>query len=1023
YTATATGVDNTNYTLEGVTNVTTPFSIVKAEMPLSIDDTVKFVYGTPAAITLLGNSENGAATWSVVNSAEGSFSGNTFTPKKAGTVKVRVSVAATSNYLATVKEFELPVAQLVAQFTWTNTDFTYDGTTKTPTATVSNRVFNDTGTVTVSGGEVNVGDYTATAASLSNPNYCIVNEIDEDGADVNHVRQSFTINRATIVVSVTTRSAKLGTDLQLQISGNTANADVTWEIKDGDSWVTLNDLASISGSTFTPKQAGTVTVRATVAETRNTYGAEATADVVIQKGVLPLAFEDISAVYGSNFTVNVTGNLENSAVTYKIINGTGSATAVTLEGSDENNIFYANKAGTVTISATIAATQNYDAITITKEIEIAKLAVELEWSYEDAGYIYNGSEQAPRASIRNLIGSDVVSVTVKGATNAGEGLTAEAIELSGANKDNYTLTGAVNKTTSFDIAPKTVNSVVWGDTTVFTFNGKAQAPTATVPDSELCGVAGETCGVVVSGAQINVGNYVAAAASLTNSNFKLAENIAGQPFEIKMAHLEDLEHDPKDPENPDPNKPDPDDPETPEKYTLSFVKTYTKFGVNLTLSLKGNIGGGEVTYRIENIDGEVGRARLDGDTLVPLHVGKLRVIADIAETMNTYATTVTAEFTIDFGDLDLSLETLTTVYGDQLTFKLLGNLEGLTPTYRIGNPADERDGKASLSEDGLSLVPEHVGSVKVYVSLPQGAEYAAVTDLEFTITITPRPATFGWTFADKYVYNGQEQAPVAVVSNLVNGDAEFRVAVKGGVHQGTYRATVEDVILDNPNYMVVSGEATNESAEFTIVPKPIAIDWAADDYTYNGTPQVRTAFTSEELGLVAGDVCEVLVGDEYKQTNANEGKDPYPVKVTGLNNAYGDYVIAEGAENLETTFHIKKAARTDMSFTWTTTGYDTNRVLGINGNRENGDVTYAVADTSYANIEADENGVFNVFAPVKVGKVNVTATIAATENYLEGTITEEFEITISTLHISLVRNRTTYGSNMLLELDLSLIQI
>lgn len=55
--------------------------------------------------------------------------------------------------------------------TWSNTEFTYDGQEHKPMATVTNLVKTDACNVTVTGGQTNAGNYTATASALDNTNY------------------------------------------------------------------------------------------------------------------------------------------------------------------------------------------------------------------------------------------------------------------------------------------------------------------------------------------------------------------------------------------------------------------------------------------------------------------------------------------------------------------------------------------------------------------------------------------------------------------------------------------------------------------------------------------------------------------------------------------------------------------------------------------------------------------------------------------------------------------------------------
>jgi len=60
------------------------------------------------------------------------------------------------------------INQREIEIEWTNTEFTFDGNEKLPTATVKNLVTDDTCNITVSGGEIDAGSYTATAESIDN---------------------------------------------------------------------------------------------------------------------------------------------------------------------------------------------------------------------------------------------------------------------------------------------------------------------------------------------------------------------------------------------------------------------------------------------------------------------------------------------------------------------------------------------------------------------------------------------------------------------------------------------------------------------------------------------------------------------------------------------------------------------------------------------------------------------------------------------------------------------------------------
>lgn len=59
---------------------------------------------------------------------------------------------------------------------WGNTSFVYDKTEKVPECTISDLVADDVCTVTVTGEQINVGNYTATATTISNKNYKLPQE-------------------------------------------------------------------------------------------------------------------------------------------------------------------------------------------------------------------------------------------------------------------------------------------------------------------------------------------------------------------------------------------------------------------------------------------------------------------------------------------------------------------------------------------------------------------------------------------------------------------------------------------------------------------------------------------------------------------------------------------------------------------------------------------------------------------------------------------------------------------------------
>ncbi len=105
--------------------------------------------------------------------------------------------------------------------------------------------------------------------------------------------------------------------------------------------------------------------------------------------------------------------------------------------------------GSYAITPSGLTSDNYDIAFATGTLTVEQKEATLGWSHTD-DLTYNGSAQAPTATVTNLVNGDSCTVTVTGAqTNAGTGYTATASGLTGTKAGNYRL--PVNKTTTFTI--------------------------------------------------------------------------------------------------------------------------------------------------------------------------------------------------------------------------------------------------------------------------------------------------------------------------------------------------------------------------------------------------------------------------------------------------------------------------------------------------------------------------------------------------------------------------------------------
>lgn len=162
--------------------------------------------------------------------------------------------------------------------------------------------------------------------------------------------------------------------------GGESTGAVSYEVISG------SDVATVDAATgkLTILKSGTVTVKATKAGDNYYTAAEATYTLTINKddqGVLAFATETPDALTysdGLTFSNVASGGVGSGAITYEIVNGTDVATINGTTG--ELTIL---KAGTVTVKATKAADDYYDAISATYSL-IINMADQSGFAFETA---------------------------------------------------------------------------------------------------------------------------------------------------------------------------------------------------------------------------------------------------------------------------------------------------------------------------------------------------------------------------------------------------------------------------------------------------------------------------------------------------------------------------------------------------------------------------------------------------------------------------------------------------------------
>ena len=105
------------------------------------------------------------------------YSYSQFDDVGTGEFKITPSGLTSGNYAITFADGTLTVNQKEIGIDWSNTSLAYNKAEQAPTATATGLVNNDECTITVTGQKTDVGNYTATAVSLSNGNYKLPTEV------------------------------------------------------------------------------------------------------------------------------------------------------------------------------------------------------------------------------------------------------------------------------------------------------------------------------------------------------------------------------------------------------------------------------------------------------------------------------------------------------------------------------------------------------------------------------------------------------------------------------------------------------------------------------------------------------------------------------------------------------------------------------------------------------------------------------------------------------------------------------
>lgn len=356
--------------------------------------------------------------------------------RNAGTHTAYATALSNPNYaLPEVKSQSFTITPRPVTLTWDNTGtgetkLIYNGSAYIPTATAGNLVGEDVCTVTVTGEQINVGDYTATASALSNSNY----KLPDDPT------QSFTISPKAIGDGSATPATDItltGIDESYVYTGSELQPVVTLTYDQLPGTDKTIAAASNYTVTYTDEDHDNLTVAKGGVVTITAEG-NYTGSIVKPFDITPKAFSTDAISIGVIPHQTYNGMELTPVVTLHDV-----ARDVDLDAADFT-VTKHKDAGTHTV--TITAQGNYQA-ELTAPFTIDPKTVTLTWS--NLVFDYDGTDKLASAEVSNLEGEDECAVTVTGSASAVGVHTATATAL---DNTNYQLpTDDADKQTTFEI--------------------------------------------------------------------------------------------------------------------------------------------------------------------------------------------------------------------------------------------------------------------------------------------------------------------------------------------------------------------------------------------------------------------------------------------------------------------------------------------------------------------------------------------------------------------------------------------
>ncbi|MBE7077126.1 MAG: hypothetical protein E7377_00315 [Clostridiales bacterium] len=951
YAVTVTDIDNGNYTIDGVGNLTQNINIQQAP--------ITFVWKWDGdveerAFTYDGNAHTLTATASGVvagDTVNVSYLEGENSYTNVETYTVTVNGIDNDNYSFVKESKTLQINPQKVEITWTGIEtLTYDGTAHTLEATVIGK--DDRQPVLfaydVAGNSfTNADKHTVTIDSLSDGNYTL------DEA-IGVLSKELLINPMIVTLGWSGLTNEY-------FAGRTYKAEATVTNACGTDVVTVNSYeanttskyGSIGENTNATTYAGIYKVKAAGLSNAN-YTLEGASDV---EQTLTVAQQKVTVAWNDNSDVEYDGSAHSvSAVIKGIEDGVAIPASYSITRGIETVVSALN-AGTYTFKITSLNDDNYvlDS-SITEEqrkcsLTIKPRVVTLAWD-EDT-FTYDGNTHALAVIASNKVGNDAVGFTytaqklsangnIEANSNSAITVGQYQINVKTVTNANYTLEGTSSNTAgTLTINPQKV-TITWPTTTSWVYDGMVHSLIPTVTGSYR----GVNMAVNFTydgngNTRTNEGSLTVKVASLSDPNYTLEGvtnassilTIAPRPIEL-VWNAQTVEFD-------------------GDAHTVTASIKNRVMGDTVNLTYDHNVFTDADTYTVtitalDNTNYTLvnGKNLSTTFTIVPqkvkitwsdmnvvydgnTHTPTISVVGDkdglpVAYTLsdtNAYKNFGTYPMSVTLGNSNYTTDGVSNVAqslviqqktvtldwtwdgGAEQTFTYDGNAHTLTATVN-GVVAGDTVNVSYVGGNSYT----NVGTYTVTVNGIDNNNYTLSGVTSKTLNIAKKTVTLDWTWDGgterTFTYDGNAHTLTATVNGVVAGDTVNVSYVDGNSYtdKGTYTVTAS---IDNSNY-VIDGVT---SKTLNIAAKTVTLDWTWDNgaeqtFTYDGNAHTLTATVN---GVVAGDTVNV----SYVGGNSYTNVGTYTVTIDGIDNS--NYVI-DGASELSQPLTIEKRM---VTFDWT----------------------------------------------------------------------------------------------------------